>query len=167
MQAYHHKAMPYDPERSFGFLVHDIARLLRKRFDQRARVLGLSRSQWQVLFYLARNEGTNQSGLAEILEIENITLGRLIDRLEEAGWVERRPDPNDRRARLLYMTEKVAPVMERMRALAEETRNEALEGLPSAQREALIDLLIHIRANISERGLQARAEDDGKAADYA
>src|SRR6516225_6354670 len=104
--------MPYDPERSFGFLIHDIARLLRKRFDQRARALGLSR------------EGTNQSGLAEILEIENITLGRLIDRLEEAGWVERRPDPNDRRARLLFMTDKVAPVMERMRALAEETRNE-------------------------------------------
>src|SRR5215469_14667144 len=133
--------MPYDPERSFGFLVHDIARLLRKRFDQRARALGLSRSQWQVLFYLARNEGTNQSGLAEILEIENITLGRLIDRLEEAGWVERRPDPNDRRARLLFMTPKVAPVMERMRALAEETRNEALDGLPPGQRKHLVDVL--------------------------
>jgi len=161
--------MPYDPERSFGFLIHDIARLLRKRFDQRARALGLSRSQWQVLFYLSRREGTNQSGLAEILEIENITLGRLIDRLEEAGWVERRPDPNDRRARLLFMTPKVAPVMERMRALAELTRNEALDGLPTGQRELLIDMLTHVRANMSERGLTPRAtEDNGeKPADYA
>jgi MarR family transcriptional regulator for hemolysin len=161
--------MPYDAERSFGFLVHDIARLLRKRFDQRARALGLSRSQWQVLFYLARNEGTNQSGLAEILEIENITLGRLIDRLEEAGWVERRPDPNDRRARLLFMTDKVAPVMERMRALAEETRNEALEGLPSGQREILIDMLTHVRANMSERSFPPRAieESGDEPSDHA
>jgi len=160
--------MPYDPERSFGFLLHDIARLLRKRFDQRARALGLSRSQWQVLFYLARNEGTNQSGLAEILEIENITLGRLIDRLEEARWVERRPDPNDRRARLLFMTDKVAPVMERMRALAEETRNEALEGLPSDQRELLLDALTHVRTNLSERSWRPRAdESDERKPDHA
>jgi MarR family transcriptional regulator, transcriptional regulator for hemolysin len=150
--------MPYDPERSFGFLLHDIARLMRKKFDQRARGLGLSRSQWQVLVHLSRHEGINQSGLAEILEIENITLGRLIDRMEEAGWVERRPDRNDRRARLLFMTKKVEPVMERMRELAEETRNEALEGLGSAEREALLDALTHIRANLSERSLAPRTE---------
>lgn len=150
--------MAYDPERSFGFLLHDIARLLRKRFDQRARVLGLSRAQWQVLAHLSRHEGINQSGLAEILEIENITLGRLIDRMEEAGWVERRADRNDRRARLLYTTEKVAPVMERMRALAEETRNEALAGLADGEREALIERLIQVRANLSERGLPAPGE---------
>jgi MarR family transcriptional regulator for hemolysin len=160
--------MPYDPERSFGFILHDVARLLRKRFDQRARALGLSRSQWQVLAHLSRHEGINQSGLAEILEIENITLGRLVDRMAEAGWLERRPDPNDRRARLLFMTEKVAPVMEQMRALAEETRNEALDGLPPDQRETLVDLLLHIRANISERGVgPAQADGNGKAADYA
>jgi MarR family transcriptional regulator for hemolysin len=163
--------MPYDPERSFGFILHDIARLMRKRFDQRARALGLSRSQWQVLAHLSRHQGINQSGLAEILEIENITLGRLIDRMEEAGWVERRPDPNDRRARRLYMTEKVEPMMERMRALAEETRNEALIGLPSAEREALLDMLTHVRANLSERSLPPREgggeSEADKAADYA
>ena len=160
--------MPYDPERSFGFLLHDVARLLRKRFDQRARALGLSRSQWQVLAHLSRHEGINQSGLAEILEIENITLGRLIDRMGEAGWVERRADPKDRRARLLFMTEKVTPVMEQMRALAEETRNEALGGLPPEQRETLIDMLLHVRANISERGAQPpRVGGNGKVADYA
>ncbi|HZB92286.1 MAG TPA: MarR family transcriptional regulator [Stellaceae bacterium] len=163
MRAQHHAAMPYDPERSFGFLLHDIARLMRKRFDQRARALGLSRSQWQVLAHLSRHEGINQSGLAEILEIENITLGRLIERMEEAGWVERRPDRNDRRARLLYTTQKVAPVMERMRALAEETRDEALAGLSAAEREALFDRLRHVRANLSERGAPAKETGDDAA----
>ena len=157
--------MPYDPERSFGFLLHDIARLMRKRFDQRARALGLSRAQWQVLVHLSRHEGINQSGLAEILEIENITLGRLIDRMEEAGWVERRPDQNDRRARLLYTTQKVAPVMERMRGLAEETRNEALAGLADAERDALIERLIHVRANLSERGAPAAPETEPEIVD--
>ena len=153
--------MAYDPERSFGFLLHDIARLLRKKFDQRARGLGLSRAQWQLLVHLSRHEGINQSGLAEILEIENITVGRLIDRMEEAGWVERRPDPDDRRARLLHTTEKVAPVMERMRELAEATRNEALAGLSPTQRDALLDTLIQVRGNLSERS--GRGEDDDKS----
>ncbi len=152
--------MPFDSEQSFGFLLHDIARLMRKKFDQRAKALGLSRSQWQVLVHLSRHEGINQSGLAEILEIENITLGRLIDRMEEAGWVERRPDPRDRRARLLFMTEKVAPVMERMFSIAEETRNDALAGLPPAQREMLLDALRFVRSNLSERSAPPRAEDD-------
>ncbi|HXZ01470.1 MAG TPA: MarR family transcriptional regulator [Stellaceae bacterium] len=160
--------MPYDPERSFGFLLHDIARLMRKRFDQRARALGLSRSQWQVLAHLSRHEGINQSGLAEILEIENITLGRLIDRMEEAGWVERRPDRRDRRVRLLYMTEKVAPMMERMHALAEETRAEALAGLDAGEREALMDQLARVRANLSERGPgPGEGAAKKKASDYA
>jgi MarR family transcriptional regulator, transcriptional regulator for hemolysin len=162
--------MPYDPERSFGFLLHDIARLLRKKFDQRARVLGLSRSQWQVLVHLSRHEGINQSGLAEILEIENITLGRLIDRMEDSGWVARRPDPKDRRARLLYTTKKVAPVMERMRELAEEMRNEALAGLSPKQRGELIETLIAVRSNLSERSVaprdRARGEQE-RTADYA
>src|SRR5260370_74570 len=90
--------MAYDPERSFGFLLHDIARLMRKKFDQRARGLGLSRAQWQLLLHLSRHEGINQSRLAEILEIENITLPRLVDRMEEACWRERPPRPSRRHA---------------------------------------------------------------------
>src|ERR1700680_1221990 len=133
--------MPYDPERSFGFLLHDVARLLRKRFDQRPGALGLSRSQWQVLAHLSRHEGINQAGLAEILEIEPITLGRLIDRMEESLWVERRPDPGDRRARLLYMTAKARPVFDRMRALGEAVRGEALCGLSQAERDELMEML--------------------------
>ena len=153
--------MPYDPERSFGFLLHDIARLLRKKFDQRARALGLSRAQWQVLVHLSRHEGVNQSGLAEILEVENITLGRLVDRMAEAGWVERRPDPADRRARLLYMTERVAPVMQQMFELAIEVREEALVGLSPAERERLIATLLRVRGNLSERVQRENGRGDG------
>src|SRR5258708_25444872 len=83
---------------TLGFLLHNVARLLRRRFEQNARGSGLTRSQWQVLAYLANNEGINQSGLADLLEIEPITLGRIIDRLQTRGLIERHPDPSDRRA---------------------------------------------------------------------
>jgi MarR family transcriptional regulator, transcriptional regulator for hemolysin len=136
---------------TFGFLLHDIARLMRKRFDQRARGLGLTRAQWQVLAHLARHEGINQVGLAEILEVEPITLGRLIDRMEEAGWVERRPHPTDRRARLLYLTANAKPVFARMRALGDEVRAEALAGLSQVDHNRLMASLIAIRGNLSDR----------------
>src|SRR3954463_13030008 len=100
----------HNMEQSLGFLISDTARLMRRRFDQKARHLGLTRAQWQVLAHLARNEGINQVGLAELLDVEPITLCRQIDRMEEGGWVVRRPDPGDRRARLLFMTEKARPV---------------------------------------------------------
>src|SRR5712672_4409207 len=89
---------------TLDFLLHDVARLLRKRFEQNARGSGLTRSQWQVLTYLARNEGISQSGLADLLEIEPITLGRIVDKLQTRGLIERRPDPSDRRAWLLHLT---------------------------------------------------------------
>src|ERR1700742_5256215 len=90
---------------TLGFLLHDVARLLRRRFEQNARDSGLTRSQWQVLAYLANNEGINQSGLAELLEIEPITLGRIIDKLETLGLIERHPHPTDRRTWLLHLVE--------------------------------------------------------------
>ena len=124
------------PAPSLGFLLSDAARLLRRRFDQKARHLGLTRAQWQVLAHLARNEGINQVGLAELLDVQPITLCLQIDRREEGGWVARRPDPGDRRARLLFMTEKARPVIVEMRALAEEIYAEALDGLPGEARAA-------------------------------
>ena len=90
---------------ALGFLLHEVARLLRKRFEQNARVSGLTRSQWQVLTYLAQNEGINQKGLAELLEIEPITLGRILDKLETLGLIERRAHPADRRTWLLHLVE--------------------------------------------------------------
>jgi MarR family transcriptional regulator, transcriptional regulator for hemolysin len=140
---------PWD--RSFGFLLHDIARLMRKRYDQRARPLGLTRAQWQALTHLQRHEGINQSGLAELLELEPITVARLIDRMEEAGLVHRRDDPADRRAHRLYLTERARPVLEQCRSLGDEIRAEAFAGIADGEREHLVDLLVHVRRNLSER----------------
>jgi MarR family transcriptional regulator, transcriptional regulator for hemolysin len=146
-------------DRSFGFLLHDIARLLRKRYEQRARPLGLTRAQWQVLAHLQRHEGINQSGLAELLEIEPITIARLIDRMEEAGLVDRRANPADRRANRLFLTERAKPMLERGRVLGDEVRVEAFVGFDAAERESLIDMLLRVRGNLSER----RSDDSAPA----
>ena len=86
---------------TLSFLLHEAARLLRKRFEQVARDSDLTRSQWQVVAYLDQNEGINQIGLAELLDVEPITLSRILDKLEAGGLIERHPDPSDRRARIL------------------------------------------------------------------
>jgi MarR family transcriptional regulator for hemolysin len=103
-----------DLDRSFGFLVNDVARLFGRRFTQNGKRLGLTRAQCRTIGYLARNEGINQAGLADLLEIRPMTLVRQIDRMEDAGWIERRPDPNDRRARRLYLTGKARPILGRI-----------------------------------------------------
>ena len=140
-----------DLERSFGFLVNDVARLFGRRFDHNGRRLGLTRAQCRTLGYLARNEGINQAGLADLLEIRPMTLVRQIDRMEEAGWIERRPDPADRRARRLYLTGKARPVLSRIWSVANETRDEALARLSATEATALIDLLHRVHATLSER----------------
>jgi MarR family transcriptional regulator for hemolysin len=144
------------PQRTLGFLLHDAARLLRKRFEQNARDLGLTRSQWQVLAHLAENEGIHQGGLAEILEVEPITLGRILDKLEAAGFVERRPHARDRRIWLLHLKPKARPVLLRMREIGAATRAEALEGISEADRERLIRVLSTIKSNL----IGATAADD-------
>jgi len=146
----------YDFERSFGYLLFETARLMGKRFDQRAKLFGLTRAQCQVLARLVQKEGINQARLAELLELEPISLARCLDRMEQAGWVERRADPNDRRARLLYMTEKARPIFDQVLACAVETRAEALSCLAPAESDRLVDLLMQVRANLSERGPAAQ-----------
>ena len=133
---------------SLGFMISDISRLMRKRFDERARLIGATRPQWRTIAMLSRNEGINQGGLAELLEIEPITLCRMIDRLEEAGKVERRRDPDDRRAWRIYLTPKARPVIEQLRAIADDMISEALEGIDEAQRVQLTQSLEAIRANL-------------------
>jgi len=145
-------AQTHDFERAFGFVLHEAARLLSKRFDQKARAIGLTRAQCSVLFRLSMQEGMNQARLAELMEMEPISLARLVDRMEQAGWIERRADPADRRARRLYMTAKAKPVYERMIAVGLETRGEALAGISQADRDRIIDLLIQVRRNLSEHG---------------
>jgi DNA-binding MarR family transcriptional regulator len=139
------------PHRTFGFVLHDVARLMRKRFEQKARSLGLTRSQWQVLAHLARHEGIGQSALADILEIEPITLGRLLDRLENAGLVERRANPRDRRAWQLFLADKAHPILDQVWELAGETRDEAMAGLTPSEQDRLLTMLLTIRSNLSER----------------
>jgi DNA-binding MarR family transcriptional regulator len=135
---------------TLGFLLHDCARLLRKRFEQNARDLGLTRSQWQVLAFLARNEGIHQSGLADLLDIEPITLVRLIDKLESRGLVERRRHEKDRRIWLLFLTEAAHPLLEAMLVIGERTRAEALVGLTGEDRERLLSMLTVMKENLVE-----------------
>jgi MarR family transcriptional regulator for hemolysin len=146
------------PERNLGFLLHDVARLMRKRFEQKARGLGLTRSQFQVLAHLARNEGIQQSGLADILEVEPITLTRLLDRLEEAGFVERRAHATDRRIRQLYLTEKAHPLLAEIFTIGAATRAEALEGVAEEDRDRLFALLSSMKANLLAKASPAATE---------
>ena len=139
-------------DRSFGFLVHDVARLFGRRFNQRALLfLGLTRAQCKVLGYLARNEGINQAGLADLLEIKPMSLVRQIDRMEDDGWIERRPDPGDRRAHRLVLTEKARPILARILDVSNEIRTDAFAGLSAADGQRLIDLLARVHGNLSER----------------
>jgi DNA-binding MarR family transcriptional regulator len=150
-----------DLDRSFGFLVNDVARLFGRRFSHNGSRLGLTREQCRTLGYLARNEGINQAGLADLLEIRPMTLVRQIDRMEDAGWIERRADPADRRARRLYLTAKARPVLGRIWDVANETRDEALVRLSPAETQQLIELLRRVHASLSERvPLAAAAEPE-------
>jgi MarR family transcriptional regulator, transcriptional regulator for hemolysin len=140
-----------DLDRSFGFLVNDVARLFGRRFSHNGRRLGLTRAQCRTLARIARHEGINQAGLADLLEVRPMTLVRQIDRMEQAGWIERRPDPADRRARLLFLTDKARPILGRIRAVANETRDEALALLSPTERAQLTALLTRVHATLSER----------------
>jgi DNA-binding MarR family transcriptional regulator len=132
-----------------GFLIHDVARLMRKRFEQHARGFGLTRSQWQALAYLSRNEGISQTGLADLLDIEPITLGRIVDRLVESGLVERVPHESDRRVWCLRLTEVARPKLKQVRELGEKTRSETLAGIAESDRERLLKTLSGMRSNLA------------------
>jgi len=137
-----------DQTSSLGFVLHDVARLLSKRFEQLAGHLGLTRSQWRAVVYLSRNEGTNQACLADLLEIEPITLARMIDKLEQRGLIERRVDPTDRRAWRLFLKDQARPLLEAIAPLGEATRAEALEGVGGDERDRLMETLTLMKSNL-------------------
>ncbi len=143
--------MTADPflTRSLGFVLGDVSRLMRRRFDARAREIGLTRAQWRVMGQLRRREGINQAALAEILEIEPMTLGRHIDRLVEKNFVERRPDPKDRRAWRLFLKPEAQPVLDKLRTISTVNRKEVLQDIPNEEAEALIDTLLKIKGNLT------------------
>ena len=139
-------------DRNFGFILHDVARLLRVTYDRRMKDLGLTRSQWWVLTYLFRDEGITQSELADVLEVERPTLGRLLDRLEANGWVRREVDASDRRVKRLYLTEAVEPQVRVMRSIAAEVRATALSGLSADEQERFVDTLLALKSNLVAAG---------------
>ncbi len=138
------------PLPTIGFVLHDVGRLMRKRFEQQAAHLGFTRSQWLVLLHLAKNEGIHQAGLAEILEVEPISLVRVLDKLESRGLIERRQHPTDRRLWLLFLHPKARSSLEPLQAIGEATRSEALAGLSGADRAALLRMLGAVKANLVE-----------------
>lgn len=135
-------------DRTLGFLVNDIARLLRRNIDRRLQSLRLTQAQWRAIVHLSRSEGMTQAMLAESLEIQPITLTRLIDRMESAGWVERRTHPLDRRAVQLFLTAQSQPILDEMHARAADTLSDATRGVtPRAQRQ-LVATLEQIKQNL-------------------
>jgi DNA-binding MarR family transcriptional regulator len=135
------------------FLLPDVARLLRRAFDERARSIGVTRPQWRVLITLDQNESINQGGLADLLEVEPITLCRMVDRLQDAGLVERRPSPADRRVWQLFLTDKSRPLLKQLRGVATELLEEAMAGISQAEQDQLDAILERVRANLSRRTL--------------
>lgn len=142
---------------TLGFLISDVSRLMRRRFDDRARRIGVTRAQWQTLTTLKRHEGINQGGLADLLEVEPITACRMIDRLEEAGLVERRRDPADRRAWLIYLTDEARPVLDQIRALADDMFADLFHGVSEADRAITAATLNAIRTNLTHIELDETA----------
>ena len=138
-------------EENESLLIHDIARLFKRNFDRRVKAIGLTRAQWLTISTLRRNPGISQSELAEKLDIEPISAARTIDRLEKSGWIERRPDSDDRRVNRLSLTERVQDVVVRMRALAIECRLEAADGLSQEEHQQLVTLLKKIKTNLCDR----------------
>jgi MarR family transcriptional regulator for hemolysin len=139
--------------RNFGFLVHDVSRLIKRRFDRRARLIGLpiTRRQAAVVLYVARNEGVSQAEVASWLDLEPIALVRMLDRLNEEGLVERRAHPTDRRVRTLWLTPAARPVVTQILTINKAIREEAFAGMPAHARDTVIDILDGIKGNLALR----------------
>ena len=133
-----------------GFLIHDAQRLLRKRFEMRGADYGLSAAQWRLLVRVVKDEGVPQARLAEILEIEPISVSRLLDRMEAGGWITRQQDANDRRVRMIFPTDKSRSAFVAIKSVAGDVYEEAVSGLTGEQRRALIGGLARIVENLSD-----------------
>lgn len=137
--------------RSLGFFIIDAARLLRRRFDQETRHLDMTSAQLQIMGRLALCEGANQAQLAGLLDMEPITVSRHVDRMEAAGFVERTPDPQDRRVKLLSLTDKGRALLPKMKKVARAIFDDAQEGLSEKEREMLLDCLERVVTNLYRR----------------
>ncbi len=144
--------MSADPlDRNLEFLVNDVARLMRREYGRRVKGMNLTRSQWWVMVHLIRFDGCNQTQLAEELDIGKVALGGLLDRLESRGWIERRPDPDDRRAKRVYLTEAGRPLIAEMQEKARGVHRLIISGMDRGDQDRLVDLLLQAKNNLVER----------------
>jgi len=150
------------PDLTLGYLVLDVARLMSASFEARTRSIGITRAQWSLIGALVRAEGCNQAQLAELLQITPISLGRLIDRMEKAGWVERRAEAGDRRSYRLFLTDKAHAIRPALRKLSDETQEEALAALDPAQRRQLLESLTQVRTTLAGRQTPERRTRRGR-----
>ena len=135
-------------DRNFGFLTLDVARLMQIDFDRRVSSLGITRAQWRVLLWVYRTPGVTQSELADTLEVQKASLGRMLDRLTDKDWIERRADNSDRRIRRVHLSKEVEPLIITMRTIAKELRAAAMDGIPEKEREKFVDTLLHVKSNL-------------------
>ena len=148
-------SLPSSTGQNIAWLIPDVARSMRRDFDRRVRELGLTQAQWRAIAYLAREEGINQTELAERLEVKPITLARLIDRMQLAGWVERVPDSSDRRVLRLHLTRSVQPILNELQAHANAAVNALLEGVSAADRKCVLKALQKMKTNLASAEQQA------------
>ena len=145
---------------SFGYLLNDVTLLFRKHFDRRAVKFGLTRAQWRATKMLYHREGLRQTELAEYLEMEPIAVGRVIDRLQSAGFVERRPDPKDRRAWRLYPTEQARAVIADMEDIARGLRRDATQGIAPEEMEQCMAVINRIKENLQALDQPTSSDDN-------
>ncbi|HEY2447019.1 MAG TPA: MarR family transcriptional regulator [Rhizomicrobium sp.] len=136
-------------DRDLMLLLHDVARLLRTRFDQRARATGMTRAQWVILARLSAKPGLSQIEMASLLEVEPISVGRLVDRLEARGLVERRPDPSDRRVWRLHLTPSAQPILDQISKARDVLGEELFDGVNPASRTTMVDALLRMKNNLT------------------
>ncbi len=134
---------------TLGFVLHDVARLMRWSFDRKSQSLGLTRAQWSVLASLRRCDGSQQKTLAQRLDVAPITLARHVDRLEADGWVVRQDDEQDRRAKRVFLTDKGRQILSELQVLSTQVRAEALAGISAEEESQMMALLLRMRSNLS------------------
>jgi DNA-binding MarR family transcriptional regulator len=153
---------PKDLGRSLGFLVHDVARLMRRAFDRRVKHLGLTRSQWFVVAHLYRTDGQTQRHLADELDMQRAPLSKLLDRLEAGGWLERRADPVDRRAKRIYITNKIDSLMVEGISVGEILSDEIFAGIDDDAREEFLNILVQAKSNLLAIEQEDAESSDGR-----
>lgn len=136
--------------------VHEISLMISRIFNRRVKDFGLTQVQWRILYLLYPRDGLRQTEIAEALAMTRPSLGHVVDKLEEEGWVERRDDPDDRRANLVFLTDKATPLIPQLESLSNEIVDTSMNGLDQRDRNALLALLDTVHSNLTA----AAGQDD-------